>query len=105
MRFRKERNRLPRCHCRQWKNTNGPKETQRCCGLTYTSESNRSPQIPWLYQLLSILRPRILKNSTTITGSHEKGHHVGLGRMTTQSFQGTKNTHVFTPCSHPTRFQ
>src|SRR6266403_4878570 len=105
MRFRKERDQLSWHYHRQWSNTNGPKETQRCCRLARPPQPNRNPQIPWVYQLLLIFCPRVFENSTPTIRSHKKGCCMALGRTTTQSIQRTQDSHVLPPCPHATRLQ
>ena len=95
----KEGNWLPQCHCQQWLNTNGPQKAQRCRRLAKTQNANRHTKIPWLHRLLPLLCPRLLKDHTPTTGPHQKGCHMGMGWMATQSFWRAKNTHVL--LTHP----
>src|SRR6266478_5142986 len=64
MRLRTKRNRLLRCHRRERSDTNGPKETQRRCRLARPTQSDGSTEIPRIHWILSLLRPRLLEDST-----------------------------------------
>src|SRR6266446_4443799 len=83
MRLRTKRNRLSRCHRRKRSNTNGPKETQGRCRLARPTQPYRNTKIPWVYRLLSLLRPRLLKNSTPSARSYKEGCRLALGRIAT----------------------
>src|SRR6266403_3164326 len=72
MRLRTKRNRLPRCHRRKRSNTNGPKETQRRRRLARPTQPNRNTKIPRIHRLLSLLRPRLLKNSAPLVGPYKE---------------------------------
>src|SRR6266478_1519214 len=83
MRLRTKRNRLPRRHRRKRSNTNGPKETQGRCRLARPTQPYRNTKIPWVHRLLSLLRPRLLKNSTPSARSYKEGCRLALGRIAT----------------------
>src|SRR6266478_8260258 len=105
MRLRAEGDRLPRCHSRQRPNTDGPQKAQRRRRLARPPQPNGNPKIPWIHGLLSLLRPRLLENSTPLTRPYKKGCRLALGRTTTQSIRRAQNTNVLPPHPHTTRLQ
>src|SRR6266700_1986730 len=60
--IRKEGNRLPGSDHRTEHDKNGPRKSERGSKLANTTYAHRSTTIPWVYGLLSLFSPEILKN-------------------------------------------
>ena len=58
-----------------------------------------------LHWLLLLLCTELLLYSQTTARPYKENHPLALGRVTTQSIQGTKNTNVFQSGPNSTKLQ
>ena len=73
--------------------------------MANATKHHGSATIPWIYQILPVLRPKLLENCATTPRSHKKNDPLALESTPRMSIPGTQETDVLQPCPHSTRLQ
>src|SRR6266700_1243593 len=94
---REKGNRLPRGNYRPEHNKNGPGKGKRGGKLADTTHAHGGTTIPWVYRLLSILRPKLLENRPTTPRPYEEDHPLALAPAAGAGIPGAQKENVFQP--------